>query len=55
MAGTDFDGPYAFPGFSLHDEMALFLEFGMKPIDALRTATINPVIFPEMTDSLGTI
>jgi imidazolonepropionase-like amidohydrolase len=55
MAGTDFDGPYAFPGSSLHDEMALFVEFGMKPIDALRTATINPVTYLKLTDSLGTI
>lgn len=55
MAGTDSDNPYAFPGFSLHDEMALYVEFGMKPIDALRTATINPVKFLKMTDSLGTI
>jgi imidazolonepropionase-like amidohydrolase len=55
MAGTDFDTPYAFPGFSLHDELALYVEFGMKPIDALRSATINPVTYLKMTDSLGTI
>ena len=55
MAGTDFDAPYAFPGFSLHDELALYVEFGMKPLDALRTATINPVTYLKMTDSLGTI
>ena len=55
MAGTDFDNPLVFPGFSLHDELALYVEFGMKPIDALRTATINPVTYLNMTDSLGTI
>jgi hypothetical protein len=55
MAGTDFDNPYAFPGFSLHDELALYVGLGMKPIDALRTATINPVTYLKMTDSLGTI
>lgn len=55
LAGTDSDNPYAFPGFSIHDEMALFVEFGMTPIDALRTATINPVKYLKMTDSLGTI
>jgi imidazolonepropionase-like amidohydrolase len=55
MAGTDFDNPSVFPGFSLHDELALYVEFGMKPIDALRTATINPVTYLKMTDSLGTI
>jgi hypothetical protein len=55
MAGTDFDDLFCFPGFSLHDELALFVQFGMKPIDALRTATINPVAYLKMTDSLGTI
>ncbi len=55
LAGTDSYNPYAFPGFSLHDEMALFVEFGMTPIDALRSATINPVKYLKMTDSLGTI
>ncbi|MGZ5221017.1 MAG: amidohydrolase family protein [Chitinophagaceae bacterium] len=55
MAGTDSDNPFAFPGFSLHDEMALYVEFGMKPIEALRSATIIPVKYLKMTDSLGTI
>jgi imidazolonepropionase-like amidohydrolase len=55
MAGTDFDNPFCFPGFSLHDELALFVQSGMRPIDALRTATINPVAYLKMTDSLGTI
>jgi imidazolonepropionase-like amidohydrolase len=55
MAGTDFDNPLVFPGFSLHDELALYVAFGMKPIDALRTATIKPVTYQNMTDSLGTI
>lgn len=55
LAGTDSYNSYAFPGFSLHDEMALFVEFGMTPLDALRSATINPVKYFKMTDSLGTI
>ncbi len=55
MAGTDSDNPYAFPGFSLHDELALYVEFGMTPLEALRTATIIPIKYLKMTDSLGTI
>jgi imidazolonepropionase-like amidohydrolase len=55
LAGTDSDNPYAFPAFSLHDELALFVEFGMTPIDALRTATINAVKYLKTIDSLGTI
>lgn len=55
MAGTDSDNPYSFPGFSLHDEMALFVQFGMTPIEALRTATLNPAKYLNVLDSLGTI
>lgn len=55
MAGTDADNPYAFPGFSLHDEMALFVELGMTATDALRSATIIPATFLNMKDSIGTI
>lgn len=55
MAGTDADNPYAFPGFSLHDEVALYVEYGMTPREALYSATIAPVKFLGMSDSLGTI
>ncbi len=55
LAGTDSDNPFAFPAFSLHDELALFVEFGMTAVDALRTATINPVKYLKMTDSLGSV
>jgi hypothetical protein len=55
LTGTDSDNPFAFPAFSLHDELALFVEFGMTPVEALRTATINPVKYLKMTDSLGSV
>jgi imidazolonepropionase-like amidohydrolase len=55
MAGTDVSNPYSLPGFSLHDELGLFVEAGFTPIEALKTATVNPAIFMKMTDSLGTI
>ncbi len=55
LAGTDSDNPFAFPAFSLHDELALFVEFGITAVDALRTATINPVKYLKMTDSLGSV
>jgi hypothetical protein len=55
MAGTDADNPYAFPGFSLHDELALYVEDGMSPLEALRSATIIPLNFLKMTDSIGAI
>ncbi len=55
MAGTDCDNPYAFPGFSLHDELEMFVELGMTPLEALRSATTVPAQFLGFADSLGTI
>ena len=46
MAGTDTaPGIYVMPGFSLHDELANFVEAGFTPMDALATATSNPAKF----------
>lgn len=43
LAGTDAsDEVWVFPGSGLHDELALLVEAGLSPLDALRTATLNP-------------
>jgi imidazolonepropionase-like amidohydrolase len=42
LAGTDVTGPYTYPGFSLHDELQLFVGAGLTPMQALETATTNP-------------
>jgi hypothetical protein len=55
LAGTDVDNDYLYPGFSLHDELGLFVDAGLTPLEALQTATINPAKFLGTTDSLGTI
>lgn len=55
LAGTDTPNPYCFPGFSLHDELALMVEAGITPMEALKTATINPARFLGIENSLGTI
>jgi imidazolonepropionase-like amidohydrolase len=55
LAGTDALNPFAFPGFSLHDELQLMVQAGLSPLEALRTATINPAIFLGRTDQLGAI
>ncbi|HEY2930768.1 MAG TPA: amidohydrolase family protein [Acidobacteriota bacterium] len=54
LAGTDFGVPYVVPGFSLH-ELALFVQAGFTPLEALQTATINPAKFLDQADSLGTV
>jgi imidazolonepropionase-like amidohydrolase len=42
VAGTDFAVSIIYPGFSLHDELELLVESGLKPMEALQTATSNP-------------
>lgn len=55
LAGTDLGGPLLYPGFSLHDELALLVEAGLSPLQALQAATLNPARYLEATDSLGTV
>jgi imidazolonepropionase-like amidohydrolase len=55
MAGTDVSYPYSFPGFSLHDELALFVEAGFTPMEALQSATVNPAKFLGVSERLGTV
>ena len=55
IAGTDTANPYVFPGFSLPDELALLVQAGLTPAEALRTATINPARYFDMEKSLGTV
>jgi len=47
-------GVRVYPGFSLHDEVALFVQAGLTPMEALQTATRNPAQFFGLPDS-GTI
>ena len=55
MAGTDVGGAYTYYGFSLHDELALFVEAGFTPLEALQAATRNPARFLGQLNSLGTV
>lgn len=55
MAGTDMSGAYIFPGFSLHEELALLVQAGFTPMEALQTATRNPAVFLGELNSLGTV
>lgn len=55
LAGTDTPNAYCMPGFALHRELALFVEAGLTPAEALRTATWNPVEFLRLTQDYGSI
>lgn len=56
LAGTDAPTRYVLvPGFSLHDELVLFVRAGLTPLEALQTATRNPAEFFGTLGSLGTV
>ena len=55
LAGTDVSNPYCFPGFSLHDELALLVEAGLSPMEALQATTLNPARFLGKEKDFGTI
>jgi len=55
LAGTDAPRAFIYPGFSLHEELALLVRSGLTPLEALRTATYNPASYLGALDSLGTI
>jgi len=55
LAGTDAMNPFCFPGFSLHDELALLVESGLTPLASLQAATLRPAEFLGRTEELGLI
>jgi imidazolonepropionase-like amidohydrolase len=56
LAGTDAaPGIYVMPGFSLHDELANFVEAGFSPMESLQTATSNPAKFLGQEGNFGSI
>jgi imidazolonepropionase-like amidohydrolase len=56
VAGTQSDeGAVTSPGIWLHDELYWFVQAGLTPFEALKTATVNPAIFMRREKDLGTI
>ncbi len=56
LAGTDAGSVLVYPGFSLHDELALLVqEGGLSPRDALWSATSGPATFARLGDRVGRI
>lgn len=55
LAGTDEFNPYVYPGYSLHDELALLVEAGLTPFEALQSATRNPAEYLGKLAVLGTV
>jgi len=56
MAGTDTPIAFLTPGLSLHEELSILVEeVGLSTLEALKTATINPAIYFNMEQELGSI
>jgi imidazolonepropionase-like amidohydrolase len=55
MTGTDTTAPDIFPGSSLHEELALLVEAGLTPMQALQAATKRPAEFLGKQQTQGTI
>ena len=55
MAGTDTPIGFLTPGFSLHEELNVLVSSGISPLEALKTATINPAKYFGLEDELGSI
>jgi len=55
LIGTDLSFAGVIPGYSVHEEMAIWQEAGIPVIDILRSATITPAKFIGVDKSLGTI
>jgi hypothetical protein len=55
IAGTDAPSAYCFPGFGLHDELALLVEAGLSPMEALQASTKEAARFMGQLDRWGTI
>jgi len=57
LAGTDcgVSNNYVMPGWSMHEELAAMVDVGLKPAEALRTATVNPARWRGELTNEGTV
>jgi imidazolonepropionase-like amidohydrolase len=55
LAGTDSAAPFIIPGFALHQELALLVQAGLSPMQALQAANKNPADFLGKLQTEGTI
>ena len=53
--GTDATQAFNVPGFSIHREMALYVELGMTPYEVLEIATRRPAEYFDAVDEFGMV
>tara|TARA_B100000674_G_C37422780_1_gene725833 strand:+ start:313 stop:642 length:330 start_codon:yes stop_codon:yes gene_type:complete len=54
-AGTDTPIGFAIPGYSLHAELQMLVRAGLTPMEALRSATLEPAKFFDLLEEMGSI
>jgi imidazolonepropionase-like amidohydrolase len=55
LLGSDSPQILNVPGFSIHHELALLVEAGLTPAEALTTGTVNPGRFFGLENTLGRV
>lgn len=55
LVGTDTPMPGVYPGWSVHEEMAMLVASGLSPREALRSATLLPARFLGIDADAGSI
>ena len=55
LLGTDAVQPYHLPGFSIHEELALLVEAGLSPYEALLSGTRSPAQVMGKQAEFGTV
>ncbi len=55
LAGDDNNNPYCIAGFSIHQELQLFVDCGIPDAEVLKIATYNPAVFFKIEDKFGSI
>ena len=55
IVGTDSPWPNVIPGFGVHDELAMFVDSGIQPKDAIRMATSDAADVLGLSGEVGTI
>lgn len=55
LAGTDVSDTYVFTGSGLHEELAMLVDAGLSPMEAIRSATIHAAQFSGQSGDFGSI
>ncbi len=55
LVGTDTPNPFVVPGFSIHQELAYFVDAGLTPLETLRIATLGAADYLDAEQEFGRV